>query len=164
MKQELIAIGAEAPDFELSDLSGKTWRLSEKRGGVVAMLFYPGDETLVCTKQLCSVRDNWTNYLASGAEIVGISPGDRDTQEKFSVHHSLPMPLLSDTERRVTNIFAKSSWLPIWTTRAIVVVDANGIVRYRNVMIRALRPSDDEVLTAIHLAKYDAIAGKRAFV
>ena len=56
-----------APDFSLPDGNGQQWRLSDQRGKVVVLLFYPGDETPVCTKQLCSVRDRWEDYTATGA-------------------------------------------------------------------------------------------------
>ncbi|MGI8468160.1 MAG: peroxiredoxin [Pyrinomonadaceae bacterium] len=157
-----IKTGDAALDFALSDTEGEEWKLSGKIGRVVALLFYPGNETLVCTKQLCSVRDNWRNYLDTGAEVVGVSPGTPDEHRQFAEHHNLPLTLLADANRSVTNIYGKHFWMPIWATRAVVVIDAKGIVRYQNVIVRALRPSDDEVLAAIHLAKYDALAGRRA--
>jgi peroxiredoxin Q/BCP len=128
------------------------------------LLFYPRDETLVCTKQLCSVRDNWSKYIETGAEIVGISPGTESEHHQFAVHHSLPMPLLADTNRTITKTYGSHWLLPVWSTRAVVVIDAKGIVRYQNVMFGALRPTDEEVLAAIYLAKYDAIAGRRAAI
>lgn len=156
-----VRVGESAPDFSLSTAGRENWQLSRKIGRVVALLFYPGDETLVCTKQLCSVRDNWTKYLETGADIVGISPGTVETHLQFAEHHNLPLPLLSDTDREITKTYAKHLWMPIWATRGVIVVDAKGIVRYRNVMVRALRPSDDEVLAAINLAKYDALSANR---
>jgi peroxiredoxin Q/BCP len=48
-----------APDFTLKDGNGEDWRLSDHRGKVVVLLFYPGDETPICTRQMCSVRDRW---------------------------------------------------------------------------------------------------------
>lgn len=159
--QDKVKIGNPSVDFELYNTGGQSWRLAEKIGKVVTLLFYPGNETLVCTKQLCSVRDNWRRYLDTGAEVVGISPGTPEDHRQFAEHHSLPMPLLADPGRELTLKYGKHWWMPIWATRAVVVVDAKGLVRYRNVMVRALRPSDDEVLAAIHLAKYDKLAGQR---
>ena len=156
-----IKVGDSAANFTLLNADGEKWRLNDKIGCVVALLFYPGNETLVCTKQLCSVRDNWKDYLETGAEVVGISPGTIESHKQFANHHNLPLPLLADAKRTITNTYGKHLWMPIWATRAIVVIDAKGIVRYRNVMVRALRPSDDEVLAAIHLAKYDVLSAKR---
>lgn len=67
-------VGEKAGDFVLKNQTGENWRLSDYLGQVVALLFYPKNETLVCTKQLCSVRDNWTDYLETKAVVVGISP------------------------------------------------------------------------------------------
>ncbi len=65
------AVNTPAPDFTLKDGNGDDWRLSDHRGKVVVLLFYPGDETPVCTRQMCSLRDRWDDYLATGAEVVG---------------------------------------------------------------------------------------------
>lgn len=157
----MIHIGAEAPDFTLSDVAGRAWRLSDCRGRVVTLLFYPGDETLVCTKQLCSLRDNWSRYEATGASVVGISPGNEAVHREFASHHNLPLPLLADPNRQITRLYGMHKLLPIWATRALVVIDAKGVVRHRDTMLRAFRPSDDDVLAAIHLAQYDVLVGRR---
>lgn len=156
-----LRVGDPAFYFSLKDAHGNRWNLHEKRGRIVTLLFYPGDETLVCTKQLCSVRDNWSKYLQTGAEIVAISPQGETEHQKFASKHSLPMPLLVDDGRLITRIYGKHWWMPIWATRAVVVIDAKGIVRYQKIMVRALRPTDDEVLTAIYMSQYDVLAGKR---
>ncbi|MEJ7617343.1 MAG: hypothetical protein WKF30_10380, partial [Pyrinomonadaceae bacterium] len=72
-----------------------------------------------------------------------------------------PLPLLTDPNRRITRIYGKHRFLPIWATRALVVIDAKGVVRHRDIMLGAFRPSDDDVLAAIHLAQYDVLAGQR---
>lgn len=156
-----LKVGDLSHDFELPDTAENRWCLSEKRGRVIALLFYPGDETLVCTKQLCSVRDNWQKYMNTGAEVIGVSPGTESQHYNFAAHHSLPMPLLADRDREITKIYAKHSWMPIWATRGVIVIDAKGFIRYQNVMVRALRPTDDEVIAAIELAKYDLLAEHR---
>ncbi len=159
-----MEIGNASRDFALLNTKGDEWRLSERRGTVVALLFYPGDETIVCTKQLCSVRDNWARYIDAGAEVVAISPGTESEHHQFAAHHGLPMPLLADRDRAVTKMYGSHSWMPIWSTRAVVIIDANGLVRFKDVMLRAFRPSDDDVLSEIHLAKYDLLAERRLAV
>lgn len=154
------SVGEPAPEFSLSDPEGATWRLSERRGSVIALLFYPGDETLVCTRQLCSVRDRWDDYLATGAEVVGISPGSHDVHRRFAARHALPLRLLADEGRHVTSQYGAHRLFPVWSTRALVVIDAQGFIRYRNVMLRAFRPSDARVLTAIRLAQYDELIAR----
>lgn len=153
----VVEIGSQAPDFSLPAVDGQDWHLRDHLGRVVALLFYPGNETLVCTKQLCSVRDNWERYVSTRAEIVGISPGTLEEHLTFSSRHALPLNLLADDNRAVTREFVKHTVWPIWATRGIVVIDAKGIVRFRDVMLRAFRPTDDDVLAEIHLAQYDKV-------
>ena len=73
MREHLITAtpGSTAPDFCLQDTNGNQWRLSDKLGCVVLLLFYPANETLMCTKQLCSVRDNWAKYLETKKKKLG---------------------------------------------------------------------------------------------
>ncbi len=152
-----LEIGGKAPDFELNTNDGKKWRLSDNLGSVVALLFYPANETLVCTKQLCSVRDHWNDYLDTKAMIVGVSPGSIEDHAQFAANHRLPLPLLADIEKNVTETYC-SHWLfPTFFMRAIIVVDANGIVRTRRSMLRAFRPTDRSVITSIYAARGDAL-------
>src|SRR4051812_17670967 len=113
-----IRIGDSSKDFTLFNTSNQEWQLRKKLGQIVVLLFYPGNETLVCTKQLCSVRDNWAKYMDTGAEVVGISPGNEQEHAQFANNHHLPMPLLVDRNRSVTNIYGKHRWMPVWSTRA----------------------------------------------
>lgn len=153
-------VGAKAPDFVLQREKGEMWRLSAQLGQVTALLFYPKNETIVCTKQMCSVRDNWERYLATKAVIVGISPGTVEEHQRFAENHQLPIPLLADPNGDVTRIFSRYWRIPILFTRAIVVIDAKGFIRSRQVMLRAFRPSDRDVITAIYAARSDALAEK----
>jgi thioredoxin-dependent peroxiredoxin len=156
----LSEVGEPAPDFELRSNTGETWRLSENLGNVVALLFYPGNETLVCTKQMCSIRDHWSDYLETRAQIVGISPGSVDDHHNFVRNHRLPLPLLADEDRSVTNTFAHHWLWPTMLTRGIVVVDSRGIVRSRRIMLRAFRPTDRSVITDIYGARADAMTDR----
>ncbi len=147
-------IGRTAPDFTLKDGDGTDWRLGEQRGKVVVLLFYPADETPVCTRQLCSVRDRWEDYQATGAEVVGISTGSVESHRKFAEHHSLPLRLLADEGGKVSKAFNAASWIPGRTARAVVVVDGAGVIRHHKVQPLSLfRPKDDDVLAAIRAAQ-----------
>ena len=147
-------VGGLAPDFTLKDGEGQDWRLGDRRGRVVVLLFYPGDETPVCTRQMCSVRDNWEQYRETGAEVVGISTDSVESHKKFAEHHSLPLRLLSDPGRRVAELYGAKSWLPGRAARAVVVIDAEGRVRHNRAQPLSLfRPKDDEVLAAIREAQ-----------
>ncbi|HZH29472.1 MAG TPA: peroxiredoxin [Pyrinomonadaceae bacterium] len=153
-KEAAAAVGAQAPDFILHDTEGAEWQLSAQRGRVVVLLFYPGDETPVCTKQLCSVRDNWESYAETGAEVVGISTDTVESHRKFTEHHNLPLRLLADTEGKVHRAYEASSWFAGRAARAVVVIDKDGIIRYRKVeTVSLFRPRDTEIIEAIHAAQ-----------
>src|ERR1700675_1096501 len=91
-------VGEQAPDFELDGTDG-TFRLSEHRGERVALLFYPGDNTMVCTKQFCSYRDRADDFAALDATVVGISSQDLDSHRGFSEKYGLTVPLLAAVDK-----------------------------------------------------------------
>jgi peroxiredoxin Q/BCP len=149
-----IKDGAAAPDFALPDAEGNLWRLSEHRGKVVVVLFYPGDETPICTRQMCSIRDRWEDYAATGAEVVGISTDSVASHKAFAEHHDLPLRLLSDADRRVADLYGANSLVPGKVARSVFVIDANGMIRYRDVRPLGLfRPKDDDTIAAIRAAQ-----------
>ena len=154
-------VDQQAPDFTLKDGEGQDWRLSEQRGQVVVLLFYPGDETPVCTRQLCSVRDRWQDYIATGAQVVGISTDTVESHHEFAENRQLPLRLLSDPESAVTKLYKVRSWLPGRSARAVVVLDAHGVIRHRKVEPLSLfRPNDDQIIAAIRAAQYDNVAAR----
>ncbi len=155
-----VKVGSQAPDFTLTTDTREEWRLSDHLGVVTVLLFYPQNETVVCTKQLCSVRDNWSNYLETKATIVGISPGTTDQHRQFAQLRHLPIPLLADPDRRITRIFSRHWLFPTRITRSVVVIDAKGVVRSKDIMLRAFRPSDEKIITDIYAARGDDLTEK----
>lgn len=122
-------IGEPAPDFELPGTNG-TFRLSEHRGERVVLLFYPGDNTPVCTKQFCSYRDRADDFAALPATVVGISGQDVASHEGFMAKHSLTVPLLADVSGDVAKAYGAHGRMG--TKRAVIVIDEQGIVRDRH--------------------------------
>ena len=156
-----VSAGVEAPDFTLMDQAQRSWSLAANRGKVILLLFYPGNETLVCTKQLCSLRDNWSKYMETKAEIVGVSVSDEDANADFAAKHRLPLPILADVDRSVTQKYT-SHWLfPLNFMRGLVVVDARGVIRTHQTMLRAFRPNDHDVILRLYEARSDAVADRR---
>lgn len=145
-------VGCPAPDFTLSctDQAGavEPWHLSDYRGKTVGLVFYPKDETTVCTKQMCSMRDRWEDYQQTGAEVVAISVGSITSHQKFSATYHFPQKLLADEHAQVTRLYKLRSLLG-GSQRALIVIDANAIIRLRRSVLPFLRPSDDEVIAAI---------------
>src|SRR5258708_34866770 len=118
-------VGEQAPDFELPGTDG-SFRLSDHRGELVVLLFYPGDNTTVCTKQFCSYRDRAEDFAALNATVVGISSQDLASHEAFSAKHSLNVPLLADVDKQVARAYGAYS-PRLGTKRAVIVVDEQGI-------------------------------------
>jgi peroxiredoxin Q/BCP len=154
MSKENLPLGTPAPDISLPDSDGKPWRLSDHRGKVVVLLFYPGDETPICTKQMCSVRDRWEDYLATGAEVVGISTDSVESHKKFAEHHNLPLRLLSDADGEASSRYGARSLIPGKVARSVFVIDSQGILRYSDIRPLGLfRPKDDATIEAIRAAQ-----------
>jgi peroxiredoxin Q/BCP len=146
-------VNQPAPDFTLPDGNGAEWRLADNKGKVVVLLFYPGDETPICTRQMCSVRDRWEDYQATGAEVVGISSDSVESHQKFAEHHELPLRLLSDAEGKVSTLYGARSLIPGKVARSVFVIDAEGILRYKDVRpLGLIKPKDDVTLAAIRNA------------
>jgi len=146
--------GSAAPDFALPDGDGVTWRLSDQRGKVVVLLFYPGDETPICTRQMCSVRDRWEDYTATGAEVVGISTNSVESHKTFAEHHDLPLRLLADADRKVADLYGANSMIPGKVARSVFVINAQGVITHRDVRPLGLfKPKDDDTIAAIRAAQ-----------
>jgi peroxiredoxin Q/BCP len=146
-------VGDAAPDFLLKDGNGLDWKLSDHRGKTVVLLFYPGDGTPVCTKQMCAVRDNWDQYKDTGAEVVGISTDSSESHGSFSEKYQLPLRLLADSDSAVNKLYDVQSWFPGRSARAVIVIDKSGKISYRQVQALSLfAPRDTDILEAIRKA------------
>jgi len=136
-----VGVGTEAPDFELPATGGRTYKLSDMRGKWVALAFYPGDFTPVCTRQFCSYRDGDDHLEELGIEVLGISPQSVDSHERFTAEHGLTSPLLADESRDVLRAYGVLAPGGI-VRRSIFIVDPEGIVRFRHVALLGLHYKD----------------------
>lgn len=130
MSDRRPAVGEQAPDFTLVGTAGP-FTLSDHRGERVVLLFYPGDDTPVCTRQFCSYRDNAEAFGALGATAVGISGKGVDSKQEFADKHGLTVPLLADPDHVVSKSY--DCWSKLrGTRRSVVIVDEQGVVRHRH--------------------------------
>jgi peroxiredoxin Q/BCP len=125
------AVGEEAPDFELEGTHG-SFKLSDHRGERVLLLFYPGDETPVCTRQFCEYRDNAEAFGALGVTAVGISGKGVDSKQRFAEKNDLNVPLLADPDLEVAKAYDASAGILKATKRAVIVVGEDGKVLHRH--------------------------------
>jgi peroxiredoxin Q/BCP len=136
-----VDVGDLAPDFTLPGTSNKSYSLSQFRGQTVVLVFYPGDDTLVCTKQLCAYNNELSQFSNVNAQILAISAQDVASHEAFSAKQGYKFPLLSDTDKTVASIYSVVGLLGL-PKRSVFVVDANGVIKYahRSVLGVTYRP------------------------
>ena len=125
----MIRNGDVAPEFTLPGTGGRDYSLSDYRGGVVVLAFYPGDETAVCTAQLTSYNAGLGQFQAAGADLLAISPQDVDSHERFAANHGFTFPLLADVDKKVAETYGILGPLGFYR-RSVFVVDAGGVVRF----------------------------------
>jgi peroxiredoxin Q/BCP len=138
---EPLAVGQDAPDFTLRDQDGNSVSLRELRGKNVILVFYPADETTLCTKQLCEFRDGWALAQSKDAVVFGINPANEAKHSRFRAHHSFPFQLLADPGQRVgADYFTKG----LIVKRTVYLIGKTGKIRYA----KRGKPMPDEVLAA----------------
>ena len=143
-----IRIGQKAPDFTLPADDGSRFTLSDNRGRRILLVFYPGDETPVCTRQLCDYRDGIEAFADLGVDVIGISRDDADSHRRFRERHDLPFTLLSDADMAVAEQYGCRGLIGM--KRGVFLVDEAGIVHYAHVeAIAAFRRRREEILEAI---------------
>jgi peroxiredoxin Q/BCP len=132
-----IGVGDRAPEFTLPGTGGTSVSLSDFAGRPVVLVFYPGDDTPVCTKQLNSYNNDLAQFEALDAQVLGISAQNIESHEKFSGKHGFKFPLLADTDKQVAGLYGTLG--PIgFPRRSVFVIDGKGVVRYAHRAIAGL--------------------------
>lgn len=142
-----LGVGDQAPDFTLPGTGGRSYSLSEYRGRPVVVVFYPGDDTSVCTKQLNSYNDELAQFENLDAVVLAISAQDVSSHEKFADKHGFRFPLLADVDKKVAGSYGVLGPLG-FMRRSVFVVDAGGTVRYAHRALAGLTFRSVDELTA----------------
>jgi len=125
----LVAVGEIAPDFTASTHEGTTVHLSDLRGKQrVVLVFYPGDDTPVCTKQLCELRDDWSALQSADTIVFGVNPANEAKHAQFVAKYQLPFPLLVDVGSRIAADYGCSALFGLLVRRTVYVIDRRGRV------------------------------------
>jgi peroxiredoxin Q/BCP len=148
-------VGEKAPDFTLPWTGEGDFSLAAERGNWVVLAFYPGDFTPTCTRQFCNYRDGREQIDDLDATVVGISPQDVDSHERFIAEHGLTVPLAADVDKSVAKAYGVLAPGGGFVRRAIFVVDPDGVIRHRKVAVVGLGFEDADDLRA-------ALEGARA--
>lgn len=141
-------VGDPAPDFALPSTAGEIALSKRLADGPVLLVFYPGDDTPVCTKQLCNYRDNLDVFRDLGVQVIAINPQSEDSHESFSKKHELSFPLVSDAGGRVCREYGARNLLGM-TRRALVLVGRDGRIQWRRTDLPVFYESADDVRKAL---------------
>ncbi len=145
-----LKIGDNAPLFSLYNQKGELIQSADfKNRKNVLLIFYPGDDTPGCTKQLCALRDDFSQFAQKDTIVLGINQADHNSHQKFISKYHLPFDLLIDADRKISEKYGASQYIFGHQTikRSVVLIDKQGKIIY---LKRGL-PSDQEILAALKL-------------
>ncbi len=137
-----LPVGTPAPDFSVADQDGNRVTLSALRGQNVVLVFYPADDTSICTIQLCEFRDYWTEAQNRNIVVFGVNPARSTVHQKFREKYKLPFQLLIDEGQKIAKLYQSDGWFV--PKRTVYLIGTDGSVRYA----RRGKPSPHEVLAA----------------
>jgi peroxiredoxin Q/BCP len=136
-----LPVGSKAPDFTAVDEAGHAVSLASLRGRNVVLVFYPGDDTSVCTKKLCEFRDRWGEAEAKNVAVVGVNPWSSSSHRKFREKFRFPFPLLVDAGQKIAALYHANG---LFIKRTVYLIGPDGVIRYG----KRGKPEPDEVLAA----------------
>ena len=136
-----LAVGSKAPDFATADDSGKPVTLSSLKGRNVVLIFYPGDNTSICTAQLCEFRDRWEQAKARNVVVFGVNPAGEKSHAGFREKNKLPFPLLVDKGQKLAEAYHANGLI---VKRTVYLIGPDGTIRYA----KRGKPAVAEVLSA----------------
>jgi len=137
-----LPVGTPAPDFSVPDQDGSRVTLSALRGKNVVLVFYPADDTSICTIQLCEFRDHWTQAQARNAVVFGVNPARSTKHQSFREKYKFPFPLLIDEGQKIAKLYQSDGWFV--PKRTVYLIGPNGNIRYS----KRGKPSPEEVFAA----------------
>lgn len=142
--ETILQLGSVAPDFSLKTEKGDTVTLSNfKDSKYVVLIFYPGDQTPVCTKQLCAIRDDYSEFEKKNAVVFGVNKADAKSHQNFSIKNNFGFPLLIDDDLSVTEQYGAKGMMGAKRTVYVVGIDGKVIFAQRG------KPDNSVILKAI---------------
>jgi peroxiredoxin Q/BCP len=115
--------GMKAPGFEGIDQNGKTVKLGDFTGKKLVLYFYPKDDTTTCTIEACNLRDNHNSFIKNGYVVIGVSPDNEKSHQRFIKKFSLPFPLIADISKKIVNDYG------VWGEKKMFGRDYMGVLR-----------------------------------
>jgi thioredoxin-dependent peroxiredoxin len=118
-----LNVGDKAPAINATDQDGNKISLEALKGRKVVLYFYPKDDTPGCTAEACSLRDNYHQLISKGYSIIGVSPDNQKSHQKFVEKHELPFPLIADTDKTILNAYG------VWGPKKFMGREYDGVIR-----------------------------------
>ncbi len=126
-----IKIGDKVPNISATDQNGESLQLSQFQGRqAVIVFFYPADDSPICTKEACSFRDAYEEFVKVGAVVIGVSGDSLESHQQFASRHRLPFHLLTDADGTIRKEFGVPKSLGLFPGRVTYVIDQSGVVRH----------------------------------
>lgn len=144
-----LQAGDKAPAFKGKDQNGKTVSLSDFKGKKIVLYFYPQDDTPTCTVQACNLRDNFSLLQSKGFTVIGVSPDNEASHQKFENKFSLPFTLIADPDHDIINAYGIWGEKQLYGRkfmglhRTTFLVDEKGIIRKVFLKPRSKQHSED---------------------
>lgn len=140
-----LAIGTQAPLFDLPATAGRQVKLSDYRGKNLIIVFYPKDQTPGCTQQLCALRDDFDMFTGLNTEIIASNPDSVESHERFAEKQGYSFPILVDAERTMARDYHALKEDGVGIQRTVYIIDGDGVIRYAKQGL----PPDSELADAI---------------
>ncbi len=141
-----------APDFTLLDQNGNDFNLYNNLDSEILLVFYPKDQSPVCTKQLCSYNDNLEKFVIAGLKVAAINIENSDSHKDFAEKESLNFPLLSDTDKEVSRAYGALNFAGM-NKRKIVIISRGKEILYEEAVFPVYFPKVDKILKIIESNK-----------
>lgn len=144
-----LTLGSKAPAFTLHNQKGEKVSLKDYKGQKLVLFFYPKDMTPTCTVEACNLRDNVSLLAKQGIQVIGISPDDVKSHEKFSEQQQLPYPILADDQKKVVEKYGVWGEKSLYGNKYMGVLRTTFLINEKGVIVEII----DKVKSKDHAAQ-----------
>lgn len=148
-----IKVGDQAPDVILATHDGRRFSLADFREKqAVVLFFYPKDNSRICTREACSFRDAYEEFVEASAVVIGVSADSNESHREFADEHQLPFLLVADVDGSLRRTFGVPKTLGLIPGRVTYVIDRAGVVRsVFNAPLQSQRHAEEALRTVREL-------------
>lgn len=133
-----ILEGMKAPAFAAVDQNGQKIKLSDFKGKKLALYFYPKDSTSTCTVQACNLRDGFKGLTKKGIIVIGVSPDDEKSHQKFISNNKLPFQLIADTDKSLVEKYGVWGEKSLYGNKYMGVFRKTFLINEKGIVIKVI--------------------------